>query len=106
MSNELAPKPLSVVLWLDAHGGSVDDYAEDELNHIHSAKPLSTWGFILKDDEKGITLFHEWSPEDGRWRGRRFIPRGMIVEVIELGMQRRPRKKKAPTDVKDHPPSP
>lgn len=72
---------LWAVLWDDAHY----DPAELEASEImHRPWQYVTTGTLLKDDETGITLTNDLS-EDGRSRGRNFIPAKMIVAKWKVG---------------------
>jgi hypothetical protein len=68
---------LVTVQWNDAHATS-DPVTVADLDH----DPLlvTTAGWLLRDDEKGITLANERYVVGGveYFRGKTFIPRGMI----------------------------
>lgn len=95
----LADLPLVCVLWLDAHDGKEGEYTKAEiLKDYHEPAVIRTFGLLLIDDEKGITLVKEITTEEDEegettYRGRGFIPRGMVKELISLGIPKRPRKK-------------
>lgn len=93
--------PFVAVIWEDATGDDNGEYTLEKAQEDHHAAHFLSLGFKAVDDEKGITLFAEQRLGDEvGMRGRSFIPRGMIKEVIEgkelvrlLGLSR-PRKKK------------
>lgn len=92
---KLPAKPFVFVHWHDAHGSHGDttaSYSEDDLPH--ESKLMVTAGWLVKDDDKGITLFGEWCCDDDDetpWRSRTFIPRGMVVSVSPAPSPRRRR---------------
>lgn len=78
----LLDKPFVAVRWADAHSsGSVTEYAEHELPH-HAAY-YTVYGFLLRQDDQGITLANEHSDEHS-YRGVTFIPAAMVGEVVHL----------------------
>lgn len=90
--------PLVAVVWDDAKATAVVEYDLNEVRtQFHKAARYTTYGLLLVDDEKGITLASE-EGDDQNLRGLTFIPRQMIVEVVILGRQRakRARTKRQP----------
>jgi hypothetical protein len=90
--------PLVAVVWDDAKATAVVEYDLNEVRtQFHKAARYTTYGLLLVDDEKGVTLASE-EGDDQNLRGLTFIPRAMVVEVVILGRQRpkRIRKKKQP----------
>jgi hypothetical protein len=80
--------PLVAVVWDDAKATAVVEYDLNEVRtQFHRAARYTTYGLLLVDDEKGITLASE-EGDDHNLRGLTFIPRAMIVEVVVLGRQR------------------
>lgn len=73
--------PFAIVVWNDAHsnGGLALEFAVEDIDH----KPAIyyTAGWILKDDDTGLSIANEWDPNDNKFRGVTFIPRGMVVQV-------------------------
>jgi len=73
------------VMWGDAHQVE-GETAVDGFKH----GPLTTHciGFVIRDDESGITLCQEWWDShdfDGKVRNPTFIPKGMILLKEYLG---------------------
>jgi hypothetical protein len=75
-------KPLRFVEveWNDAHGtGSVT--FDPSLHH----KPcvMFTRGWLVKEDDTGVSVACERYQEEGQWcyRGSTFVPAGMVVKV-------------------------
>ena len=105
----LASIPLVCVVWDDAHDGQPGEFTKKEISELHH-KPALIWSFglLLLDDETGITLVREITDqtieaEDTIYRIPGFIPRGMVREVINLGIPRRksPRKPRKETPSND-----
>lgn len=91
----LSDRPLVCVVWDDAHGGDFNEYTADEIaRNRHRAARIQTFGLLVQDDERGLTLAQEMTAEPAgeftHFRGINFIPRGMVREVIALGVPKRP----------------
>jgi hypothetical protein len=83
---------LAAVVWDDAKATAVEEYDLNEVRtQFHKPARYTTYGLLLVDDEKGVTLASE-EGDDQNLRGLTFIPRAMVVEVVFLG---RARAKKA-----------
>ncbi len=90
MKNSLLP--LAAVVWDDAKATAVVEYDLNEVRtQFHKAARYTTYGLLVIEDDKGITLASE-EGDDQNLRGLTFIPRQMVVEVVLLG---KPRAKKA-----------
>jgi hypothetical protein len=84
--------PLAAVVWDDAKATAVVEYDLNEVKtQFHKAARYTTYGLLVIQDEKGITLASEQG-DDQNLRGLTFIPRQMVVEVVLLG---KPRARKA-----------
>lgn len=86
----LASKPLVCIIWEDAHGSSLGDYAESEVEHFHQPATYTSFGLLLKRDDKGVSIASEWTGHE--YRGLSFIPSQMIRDVIDLGLPKRPKR--------------
>ena len=79
-------KPLVCVTWEDAESSAPNEaFYEEEI--VHKTRPMETYGLLLKDDDKGITVMTEFYQEDdGKhvFRGKTLIPRPLIVKVETL----------------------
>jgi hypothetical protein len=77
------PLPFVLVTWLDAWKTSTEDATVD--NAVDSHKPVEccTAGWLLRDDEQGVQVGAEYSP-DGTHRNRSFIPRVLVVSVTPV----------------------
>jgi hypothetical protein len=52
---------------------------------VHEPLRLHSVGFLLKTDEKGVTICTDYDPIEGTYREQSFIPRGMIVNQTTFG---------------------
>jgi hypothetical protein len=88
--------PFVVVVWDDAHGSSTTDVTIEDLDH----KPLvmTTVGWLLREDERGISVANERCEEGGKmvYRGHTFVPKAMVRSATPMKLVR-PRTKKVPT---------
>ncbi len=86
------------VTWLDAHSPRATDVFNIDditaLDEIHSPLEVTTIGWVLRDNDKGITLANE-DCGDGDYRGLTFILRILIVEVKSVATVRAKKVKKA-----------
>ena len=90
---QLTTYHLVCVIWDDAHM-SLDEYTPDELaRDIHRAEKVKSFGLLAKEDATGVTLATDEGSTDGKFRKVNFIPRGMIVEMIDLGVPKKKRTK-------------
>lgn len=85
------------VEWDDAWADGVDDTTVDKVHDKHHPIVLETRGWLLADDETGVSLFSERVKDQSSYRGRTFIPRGMVVSVSDFP-PRKTRTKKAKPD--------
>lgn len=94
-SRVLSKYHLVAVTWDDAHHSMEEYTAESVKLNFHKAIRTTNYGLKIQDDEAGITLTSE---EDtaGELRHVFFIPRNMIIEVVDFGLPKRPRTKKVP----------
>ena len=84
--------PLVIVNWLDAWTNEMGVTIED-VGASHKPMQVQTIGWLLKDDDLGVSLANEYF-DDGSYRGRTFILRSMIVDVLRCALTkpRAPRK--------------
>jgi hypothetical protein len=80
--------------WLDAWCDGVDDTTFDKVHEKHKPMEMETRGWVLLDDEVGVSLFYERQGDLSSYRGRTFIPRGMIISVTDFPPKRKARAKK------------
>ena len=72
------PFPFAILVWDDAFVANGEVTAE-EISH-HPVRFYSA-GWVLREDEHGVSIAAEWSPDQSNFRGVTFVPRGMIREV-------------------------
>jgi len=72
--------PLVAVRWDDAHGDAVKQIDAENVHQFHKPHPIITFGLLIKDDEKGVTLLME-DTGDGDYRGPTFILRVNVQEM-------------------------
>lgn len=78
----------ALVIWGDAHQ-TLDQKTMDEVRARHHPDPIHTQGYILIDDENGISVAGELMPAtngdtEESYRHLTFIPRGWVIEVQEI----------------------
>lgn len=99
MSRELTLLPMVCVIWLDAHGRSDGEFTAEEIaRDFHDPAPIKTFGLLVNDDDRGLTVASEITSgenDEPTYRGLGFIPRGMVQDVIQLGIPKRAAKKRA-----------
>jgi hypothetical protein len=90
--------PDAIVEWEDAWLEGTEFVTLDGIRDSHAPWRTQTKGWVLQDDAKGISIANERVVVDGRerFRGRTFIPRGMVISVHPVVKSRKPRKKSAP----------
>jgi len=76
-------RKLAVVQWLDAWQDQENFSTAHGIAATHTPLQVETLGWLIQDDEVGISIANEQSNEDGKatFRGRTFIPRGMVKSV-------------------------
>lgn len=97
MANKIVEPPFAIIRWRDAWGEETGEATVANAHEAHRAVPMETAGWLLKQDDAGVSIFCERCTE-GReyvYRGRTFIPTGMIVEVIHYKLTK-PRPKPQP----------
>lgn len=83
--------PLVAVRWNDAHGSATDACEPEAINHAPML--MITYGLLLRQDAAGVTVACE-DCGDGTYRGRTFVPAGMLVSVDQLLPAKKQSKKK------------
>lgn len=85
----LSAKPLVAVIWDDAHGDAIGEHSESEIERdFHKPMRFVSFGLLIRRDETGVTTATE--QVGTQFRGLSFVPHGMVHEVVELGVPRRP----------------
>jgi hypothetical protein len=84
------------VVWNDAWADHDNFSTIHGITQSHDPLVVHTLGWLLVDDEKGLSVANERSSEDDgkdTYRGRTFIPRAMIKSVTPFNLAK-PRKSK------------
>lgn len=92
----MTEKPLVRVVWDDAHATSTTAaFSEHEIPHAPIR--ITTYGLLLREDEKGVTVASE-ACADGTYRGLTFVMRVMLVSIepVVKASGRRGRRRAAP----------
>lgn len=91
------PPYLALLVWDDAHGSAVEQVTLSSVAEAHKAAVFQTVGWILLDDDAGVSIANERCLDEGEesYRGRTFVPRALIRSVTPLNKPRKPRKKAA-----------
>jgi len=84
---DLPELPFVMVVWNDANVGGDDAVSLDTVHIYHEATVVHTIGWVLKENEKGISIVTEYY--DDTFRGRTFIPRPMIKDVIPFTISKK-----------------
>jgi hypothetical protein len=92
-------RQLVIVVWNDAWQDQENFATAHGIVSTHGPMPVQTIGWIIQDDEVGVSVANEASTEDGHdvFRGRTFVPRAMITSVSPFNLIK-PRKKKVTLD--------
>lgn len=95
----MGPKdhPLVLLRWNDAHSpAATQTVSVDDLHNVHKTIPITTCGWVLRDDHDGVTIAGEYC-DDGDYRNVTFVPRAIIETMTPLSHPRkRPTKAISP----------
>lgn len=96
----MAKPSLCVVVWDDAQSNSVSSVTIKAIDEVHKPAVMQTLGWLLKEDEGGVSVANERCLDQGdeTYRGHTFIPRKMIISVTPFTLAR-PRVKKVTSEV-------
>lgn len=85
--------PFAIVVWDDAHGSATEDVTIEALDHTPMV--MTTVGWLLREDERGVSVANERCEEGGKmvYRGHTFIPKAMVRSCTVMKLVR-PRKPK------------
>ncbi len=88
--------PFAVVTWRDAHS-NFDSMSVADARQAHKPTIMLTAGWLLIEDDGGVSISPEFCPSDSTYRGITYIPREIIVHVTKhsLTKLRTPRKETA-----------
>lgn len=85
-------------LWFDAWGDTAGDCTPENVHEKHKPAVMQTVGWLLLENDIGVSVCCERDTVDGSYRGRTFIPRGMIKSITDFPPKRKPRAKRVPTN--------
>jgi hypothetical protein len=91
MATDIPNIPLVLAIWKDANTGNDDVVTPENVTTYHKSTLVHTLGWLLYEDEEGVTLVNEFY--DDMFRGRTFIYRPMLVQLVPYNLSR-PRKAK------------
>ena len=93
-------RPFVMVKWLDAWQDQENFATAHGIASTHEPMPVETMGWLIQDDDVGVSVAKERSTQDGHdvFRGRTFVPRGMIKSVTPFNLSK-PRRKPQPAPV-------
>lgn len=83
--------------WIDAWADPVDDVSLEKAAEKHKPLEMETRGWLLVDNEIGVSLFVERTADRESYRGRTFIPRGMVKSITDFPTKRKSRRQKTPS---------
>lgn len=94
-------RDIVICVWEDAHGDAHREVTEDDLPH----RPMimKTIGWLLKQDDKGVSIANEHCSDGDAmcYRGCTFVPAGMIISITPFKLQTprktRPANEKVPS---------
>lgn len=95
--------PAAIIVWDDAHArNQAVEYEESEIVQVHRPEQCQILALVIKDDEKGLTLYTEETGPSSI-RGVSFVPRPMVKAVYYVNLTS-PRKKatSTPDSPKEH----
>lgn len=89
--------PYCACAWSDAHSPAATDvYNLSSIGDIHGSMTIVTSGWLLRQDDAGVTLASEWCGGDD-FRGITHVPAGMVREVVMIPIPK-PKKKRPPKE--------
>lgn len=91
---------LAVVSWADAFVDADTPINLETVRDAHKPTIVTTIGWVLWQDEVGISICNEFY--DQTYRGRTFIPAAMIISVVPYNLSK-PRKKRSQPCVSEPP---
>lgn len=83
--------PLVLVSWDDAHIDATDPVTLNNVILDHKPLFIHTLGWLLLENESGVSIANEYYDAEDIYRGRTFIPRSLIRAITHYSLAR-PRK--------------
>jgi len=83
-------------VWKDAWADAVEGVTLKDVADKHRPTMMETYGWLLHEDEEGISIAAERCIDKGEeyYRGRSFIPKVLILSITPVKLTK-PRQKKA-----------
>lgn len=97
MANDVPKLPLVLAIWKDANTGNDDVVTLENVTTYHKPTLVNTLGWLVHEDEEGLTIVNEFY--DDAFRGRTFIYRPMLVKLIQFKLVKSRHKNNAKSDV-------
>ena len=72
--------PMVKIVWVDAE--SYDDW--EDVAEKRECKEITTMGFLLSDDDKGLSVAMQLDPTNEKVSMTMIIPNHWIVSIVEL----------------------
>lgn len=94
--------PFVCVEWEDPWADPTEVISAADAHVKHKPAIYETYGFLLYENDKGVSLTNEECMDDQDFRGRNFIHRSLIRSVTRYNLSR-PRKPRTPTQSGDQP---
>lgn len=95
-------KRLVLVEWKDAWQDQENFATAHGIKSTHAPLLVKTLGWLVEDDEEGLSVVCEISGQSGSevYRGRTFIPKAMVIKVTEFKLTKpKIKKPKPPVEV-------
>jgi hypothetical protein len=82
MTHDLpSKKKFALILWEDPHSlPATQVVRDDDLGELHKSLPMVSAGWVLKDDNEGVSIASEYCG-GGEYRNTTHVHRKLIVEV-------------------------
>ena len=96
--------PFAIVIWDDPNSSSTEVITDENVVKYHVPAVMKTVGWIIKDDEKGISICNEvfYEHDIPNYRGHTFILRSLIRSVTPFKLtspkKGKPHAKSDPVD--------
>lgn len=95
MSQTAPDRPFAFVFWDDPHSlPSTEVVNEKDVSALHGAVKIVTAGWILKQDETGISLAGEYCG-DGDYRNTTYIMMRLVTDIVPLKITKKRTRKVA-----------
>jgi len=72
------------VSWLDTVEHPSGWYDPEDLDTLEDACVVHSYGLVLKETEKSITIVADFIPSTKEFGRSTVIPRGMIEEIVDI----------------------